>query len=163
MKKITTLIITILLLGCQNSIEKCKLSNETKLSKMPRLEGSKWQCVIAEDCVDYLQFLSDSLFISYSCEADYKSYGKYYVKSDTLYIYEYAYDIDSIMSELDGYYGLGKSMYKVVVKSGRLKYVEKLSYSEGRNSWINDNVVFREDFLFEKIDSSEKCTVSKND
>ena len=156
MKKNLTLIFLTLFCGCQNTPEKSKLFYETELSKIPELEESKWQCKIAEDCIDYLQFLSDSFFVSYSCEADFKSYGKYYVKNDTLFIYEYAYDIDSILSESDGYYGLGKSMYKVVFKSSRLKYVEKWSFSEEKNSWINDKFVFSDDYLFEKIDSPEK-------
>jgi len=115
------------------------------------LEGSKWHCNIAEDCDDYYYFLPDSNFVSYDCEADYKSYGKYYVQNDTLFIHEFAYDLDSLLSQLDGYYGLGESIYKIVLESGKLRHVGKWSYLDKKDKWVKDDFNFDENYLFDRV------------
>lgn len=128
----------ILLCGCQKSV-------------FSTLEGSEWQCSIAEGCVDCYYFLPDSNYVSYNCEADCKSYGKYFIQKDTLYIHESAYDLDSTLSQSDGYYGLGKSMYKIVLEYGKLKHVGKWSYIDKRNEWVKDDFSFDENYLFERV------------
>ena len=138
MKNFIIICIAMIICGCQKSV-------------FPVLEGSEWQCSIAEGCVDRYYFLPDSNFVSYNCEADFKSYGKYFIQNDTLYIHESAYDLDSILSHSDGYYGLGKSMYKIVLESGKLKHVGKWSYFDKRNEWVKDDFIFDKNYLFERV------------
>lgn len=138
MKNFIIICIAMIICGCQKSV-------------FPVLEGSEWQCSIAEGCVDRYYFLPDSNYVSYNCEADYNSYGKYFIQNDTLYIHESACDLDSILSQSDGYYGLGKSMYKIVLESGKLKHVGKWSYFDKRNEWVKDDFIFDKNYLFERV------------
>ena len=138
MKSNVIFCILLIFCGCQKSV-------------FPTLEGTEWQCNIAEGCIDYYHFLPDSNFVSYNCEADYKSYGKYFVQNDTLFIYEFAYDSDSLLSQSDGYYGLGKSMYKIVLESGKLKHVGKWSYIDEEGKWLKDDFIFDENYIFDRV------------
>ena len=146
------LLILLSILSCQNVHDKTN-NIEFKYATKDILEikGSQWQYKVTNNCIDYYLFSTDSNYIYYSGEADYKSYGKYYIEKDTIYLYEYAYDIDSILSEEDGYYGLEKSKYKIVIELDKLKHIEKYSYSKIKNKWIKDTFVFDDDFLFEKV------------
>ena len=131
-------VLVILLCGCQKSV-------------FSTLEGSEWQCSIAEGCVDCYYFLPDSNFISYNCESDSKCYGRYFIHNDTLCICEFACSLDSLLSQLDGYYGLGKSMYKIVLESEKLKHVGKWSYVDKKNEWVKDDFIFDNNYLFKRV------------
>lgn len=67
------------------------------------------------------------------------------------------------MTESDCFYALDRSMYKIILEQGKMKFVEKWSFLESRKKWVKDNFVFAEDYLFieetnqELIDKSIKA------
>ena len=101
--------------------------------------------------MNYYQFKSDSNSIYYSCESDDKYYGKYYVKADTLYIHNFVTDTDSLLSSMESEHRSQQAKYKLVLESGKLKHLERWSYSEKKDSWTKDSFNFGDDFLFEKV------------
>lgn len=152
MERFIALIILCFLFGCQNSSEKkSDAASKESLAEMPELEGTQWQFKIADDCINYFVFLKDSNSVYYSCETEDKSYGKYYVNADTLYIHEYVTDSDSLLSANESEYRSEQAKYKLILKDNRLKHIERWSYSAVKDLWTKDNVDFGEDFLFEKV------------
>ena len=75
----------------------------------------------------------------------------HYFNSTNRFIYEFAYDSDSLLSQSDGYYGLGKSMYKIVLESGKLKHVGKWSYIDKEGKWLKDDFIFDENYIFDRV------------
>lgn len=152
MKRFIALLLLCILFGCQNS---SNIKNDAKpkesFAEMPELEGTQWEFKIADDCINYYQFKSDSNSIYYSCESEDKYYGKYYVENDTLFIYNFVTDTDSMLLPMDSEHRSQQAKYKLVLKTGKLKLVERWSYSDAMDSWTKDNFDFGEDFLFEKV------------
>ncbi len=152
MERFIALIILCVLFGCQNSSEKkSDATPKESFAEMPELEGTQWQFKIADDCINYYHFKSDSNSIYYSCESEDKYYGKYFVENDTLYIHNFVTDTDSLLSPMESDHRSQQAKYKLVLKSGKLKHLERWSYSEVKDSWTKDNVDFGEGFLFEKV------------
>jgi hypothetical protein len=138
--------------SCQNtSSQKDGLTPAESISNMPSLEGTKWQFKIADDCINYYLFKSDSNCIYYSCESDDKYYGKYYIKDDTLYIQNFVTDTDSLLSSMESEHRSQRAKYKLILEDNKLKHVERWSYSVTKNLWTKDNFDFGDDFLFEKV------------
>lgn len=121
--------IVLIIVGCNKTIERRNnLCDKICTLSVSKLEETYWYCFIGDECKDYLAFLSDSNFVSYSCETDSKSYGKYNVVNDTIFIYERTNELDSLMTESDCFYALDKSMYKIILEQGKMKFVEKWSF-----------------------------------
>jgi hypothetical protein len=138
--------------SCQNaSSQKDGLTTAESISNMPSLEGTKWQFKIADDCINYYLFKSDSNSIYYSCESDDKYYGKYYIKDDTLYIQNFVTDTDSLLSSMESEHRSQRAKYKLILEDNKLKHVERWSYSVTKDLWTKDNFDFGDDFLFEKV------------
>lgn len=149
MKALVFLMATAFLVGYKNaSGNSNRSSNKIPSLNGIELAGTMWNCVVAEGCVDYFNFLPDSDFVSYCCEADYKCFGKFYVKNDTLFIYKTSNDIE--LTEKDCFYGLENCMYKMIYDSGKLKFVEKWDYSTKDNRWNKSDYTFRENYVFER-------------
>jgi hypothetical protein len=152
MERFIALIILSFLFGCQSSSNKKNdATTKESFAKMPELKGTQWEFKIADDCINYFQFKTDSNSIYYSCESEDKYYGKYYVENDTLYIHNFVTDTDSLLSPMENEHRSQQAKYKLVIKSGKLKHLERWSYSEVKDSWTKDNFDFGEDFLFEQV------------
>lgn len=148
------LLFFIVLFGCQSSSnKKNNMIEKESVSQMPELEGTQWEFKIADGCINYYQFKSDSNSIYYSCESIDKYYGKYYIENDTLYIHNFITDNDSLLSSMECEHRSQQAKYKLVIKSGKLKHIERWSYSKVKDLWTKDNVVFAEDYLFERVDN----------
>jgi hypothetical protein len=152
MKRFIAICVLLIQIGCNNS---SKINNHSSVNEsaaeIPDLVGTRWEFKITDNCINYYQFNADSSSICYSCASQDKYYGKYYVKGDTLYIHEYVTDTDSTLLPMDSEHRSQQAKYKLVLKNGKLKHIERWSYSEALDTWTKDNVVFREDFLFERV------------
>ena len=152
MRAFTVFILFNVIFSCNNLTKQndCKIDKKNE-SKIPLLEDTKWQFKIAEDCVNYYHFKADSNCVYYSCETEDKSYGKYFVKQDTLHIYEFVTDSDSLLTKEDIEHRSQQAKYKIVFESEKLKHIERWSYSGAKKKWTKDNFEFGDNFLFEKV------------
>jgi len=122
-----------------------------KKSSMPSLLNTKWQLEIADDCINYYLFKADSSSIYYSCETEDISYGKYFVKEDTLYIHEFVTDRDSLLSPVESEHRSEQAKYKLIIKDDKLKHVERWSYRASKDIWTKDDSPFGDNLLFERV------------
>ena len=53
-----------------------------------QFENTKWKYMVNKDCIDYLQFKSDTKVMLYDCEIDLIKECKYIIHQDTLFITE---------------------------------------------------------------------------
>lgn len=149
MKRPFALLSLLALVGCQNT----PTATQPTAVAIPELSGTKWQCANAEGCADSYKFLSDLNFVFYSCDGDYKAYGKYHVSGDTLIVCNLAYDLDSLSIYDSRRAGtLGKTMNKILIEGSQLRPVEKWTYSEENASWQKDTLKFPQDYLFVKAE-----------
>ncbi|MDZ4210234.1 MAG: hypothetical protein U1C59_00815, partial [Methylotenera sp.] len=86
-----------------------------------------------------------------SCESNDKYYGTYLVKDDTLYIHNIGTDTDSLLSSSESERKSQEAKYKIICVNGKLKYIERWSYSISMEKWIKDDFQFDDNFLFEKV------------
>ncbi len=52
------------------------------------LKNTKWEHKVAEGCISYIDFETDSTYEDYDCEMSYPFSGKYQRKNDTVYLIE---------------------------------------------------------------------------
>lgn len=137
--------------SCHYSQNVDEVNVNTEQLKDISLENTKWAFRVADDCINYLLFLEDSVSIYVSCETDDETYGKYFVQADTLYIHENLIKSNSSSSENECGHSSEQAKYKLVLSSGKLKHIERWSFSEVKDLWIKDNFGFDDDYLFEKV------------
>lgn len=84
--------IVILVIGFVNLIF---YSDNLKTQHTDKLENTRWEFVVVDNYIDYLEF-NDSFGVTvFSCELDEKSFGKYSVKNDTVKVMTFSGEFDS--------------------------------------------------------------------
>ncbi|MDM1046614.1 hypothetical protein HX004_08395 [Myroides sp. 1354] len=106
------------------------------------LEGTKWQCVIEENCVNQYRFVTVDTFEFYSCEMEETYYGTYYFEDNFLMIYE-----KGSYEESDDYYE--QKLFKTVIEDNYLKHLT-LNYLE-KGKWVKSKFVLEDKYKYYKV------------
>lgn len=142
-KDILLILITLLSLSCKHISEKKEITDDNlkpkvkNLEKINNLKGTKWVYKIADDCINFYEFINKNTFKFYSCEMEDEYDGVYYIKNDTLYTEEISLNDNN------------KIRYLLIQTKGKLKYIKRYSFSKNHLKWVEDNFLF-DDILFEK-------------
>jgi len=115
MKKII-LLFCILLFQCIQSQE------------IPKLVGTKWKLYVTEKNYDYIIFYPDSNYIDFDCELGERTFGKYSVIKDTVFLFQERGEYDDEFPE-GSIHRAGKAEYKLFYKNGKL-YPPEMSKEE---------------------------------
>lgn len=146
---VASIFLIVVLVSCKRQVSDRVTS--TNSSNFPDLAGSEWQFMIDDNCINYYTFGEDSTSQYYSCESDDIYYGKYYIKNDTLFVHNFVTNSDSTLGADEKEHHSQEALYKIIFESGKLKHVARLTFSISTQTWVNDDFVFDEDFLFEKV------------
>ena len=120
-----------------------KEGNTLKLSK------TKWECKIAEGCINFYEFKSNSSFIFYSCEMENEYFGDYYFRGDTLILDQKGSIYDKDLPE-QSIHKAERKRYEAIIKDGKLKH---LFVSDWINEeWIKSEFIFDDAYLYKKVD-----------
>lgn len=168
MKKIVVLIMLVFICSCHNNekndirkdvtVEKPKqqgIKNETsiEIKKIDTvneniLSGTRWECKIADGCINLYEFDSDSSFIFYSCEMEDEYFGNYYFKRDTLFINEKGSVYDTELPE-ESTERAERKLYELIVKDNTLKHLSVSNWENGK--WIKSDFKFDDSYLYKKV------------
>ena len=146
MNKLGLIFLIILFINCNKTNENMIIIDREKI---PQLKNTRWELKITDSCINYYLFNSDSSFVFYSCETEEKIYGKYNINLDTLYTHEYTTNTDSLLS-IDDENRFQQSKYKIIINSGKLKHIERSTYSDYKNEWIKDDFTFDQNHLYQR-------------
>ncbi len=119
----------------------CNTQNIQELSK------TKWECKIAEDCINFYEFNSDSTFIFYSCEMEDEYFGDYYFRGDTLFLDQKGSIYDKDLPK-ESIHRVARKLYKTVIEDDKLKHLFT-------SDWVNEKWV-KSDFEFDDMYSYKK-------
>ena len=114
-----------------------------------KLKGTKWECKIAEGCINSYEFKTDSTFIFLSCEMEDEYFGDYYFKDGFLILDQkrsiYYEDLsDSCLHQKE------RKMYKVEIKEDKLKHLLMSDWVNGK--WIQSGFKFDDSYLYKKVE-----------
>lgn len=144
------ILFTVFMFGCSMGSKK-EAVEAKEMYESADLIGSTWSHTIDKDCVSYYRFGPDSNCQYYSCESKDIYYGKFYFVDDTLFVRNYVTNTDSSLGEDEQEHHSQEDLYKIIFESGKLKHVERLTFSISTQTWVIDDFVFDEDFLFERV------------
>ena len=146
MRSLITIIAFSYLFASCNDQNKQDLKKENILI----LSKTKWECKIAEGCVNYYEFKSDSNYIFYNCEMEGDIYfGDYYFRGDTLILDRKGSIYDKDLPK-ESIHRVARKLYKAVIEGDKLKH---LSTSDWVNDkWIKSTFKFDNAYSYKKVD-----------
>jgi hypothetical protein len=112
------------------------------------LTNTKWECKIADNCINFYDFKTDSTFIFYSCEMEDTLYGDYFFKNDTLNLDEKGSIYDNVYKQ-DSPHRVGRRLYKVVIRDNKIKHLYFDEWTNGK--WVKSDFKLPEKLLYEKV------------
>lgn len=134
------LIIILLVFLCTS----CNVQKEQKI----KLKGTKWNCKIAEGCINTYEFTTDSTFIFLSCEKDDEYFGNYYFKDGFLMLDQKGSVYDEYFSN-SSIHNTEKKLYKIKIEENELKHLSVSDWINGK--WIETNFKFDDTYLYKKV------------
>lgn len=142
MKKEFFLVVVLFLLFV-NSVQ----VKEQVYRKLPKLVNTKWVYVLDEDCVNYLAFKENNIYIEYNCELGECWEGNYKVVNDTLILKEKVYS-----SNVEGKGRFRINIYKLVLFNKGLSIIYSKTFHDGK--WIEKKIDNPKIFYNQKIIAS---------
>ena len=134
----------ILVIGCNYpKTSKCIRSNLTQLENIPLAE-TKWQCKIAEGCINVYEFKIDGNYKFYSCEMEDSFYGSYFFIQDTLILDEKG-NTNHVSDEK---YNVSRKRYYAVIKDCKLTHLKMYEFFNGK--FVLSNFKFDEKYYYTK-------------
>lgn len=109
------------------------------------LAGTKWQCKIAEGCINVYDFKNDSSYKFYSCEMEDSLYGSYFFKQDTLILDEKGSIYDTPNDENK----MTRKKYYIVIKDNKLKHLKMYKWFNGK--FELSNFKFDDSYSYRKV------------
>ena len=121
----------------------CKIIVKQKLE----LKGTKWECKIADSCINSYEFITSKNFRFISCEMQDEYYGEYYFVNSFLMIDEKVniFNKDSLNNTIEN---TERKLYKVKIKGNKLKHLSMKYWLNGK--WVNSNFKFKEIYVYQK-------------
>lgn len=133
--------------SCRTEVNK---KNETKNQwKEPSIANTKWECKIAEGCVDFYDFKIDSTYLFYSCEMEDSLIGTYHFKNDTLILNEKGSIYDNNYPE-GSIHRSGKKVYWLSVSGNEMIHIKMSEWINGH--WEKSNFKFDKSFIYHKVE-----------
>lgn len=126
----------------------CGSKYKQELQKGNILSGTRWECKIADGCINSYKFNSDSSFIFYSCEMEDEYFGNYYFKSDTLFIDQKGSVHDAELPE-ESTERTERKLYELVIKNNELKHLSVSDWLNGK--WVKSDFKFDDSYLYKKV------------
>lgn len=111
------------------------------------LTNTKWECKIADDCINTYTFKTDSTFIFYNCEMDDILYGNYLLKRDTLVLDTKSSVYDNVYDE-DSPHRYERKKYIAIIQDNTIKYLWLEELTNGK--WSKSDFKFTNDYLYIK-------------
>lgn len=116
--------------------------------KIPSLTNTKWECIIAEGCINMYEFKSDSSFMFYSCEMEDSLFGNFYFKGDTLILDEKGSIYDNEYPE-NSIHRTGRKMYWVSINGNKFKHLKMSEWVNGK--FEKSNFKFNDKYYYIKM------------
>ena len=145
MRNLITIIIFLHLLISCNTRHKKEFKKENTLV----LSNTKWECQIAENCINYYEFKSDSSYTFYSCEMEDEYFGNYYFKGDTLVLDEKGSIYDKDLPK-ESSHRSERLLYEKIIKDGKLKSLFVSDWVNGK--WVKSDFKFDDAYSYKKVD-----------
>lgn len=111
------------------------------------LVGTKWKCEIAEGCVNFYEFTTDSTFTFFSCEMEDQYFGNYYFEDGVLMLEQKGSVYDRYLPESSAHRAESK-LYKVDVTGDKLKHISMSDWINGK--WVESDFKFDENYTYQK-------------
>ncbi len=128
-------------------IDSCSMQASQKENTLD-LEGTTWNCEIAEGCINIYEFKSDSTFVFLSCEMQDQYFGDFYFKDGFLMLEEKGSVYSESLPE-SSVHRVEKKLYKVEVNGSEFWH---LSFSTWENGdWIESEFKFDKSFVYYKM------------
>ena len=129
----------------------CNTQNKQELKResILNLSKTKWECKIAEGCVNYYKFKPDSSYIFYSCEMEDEYFGNYNFKGDTLILDEKGSIYDKDLPEKSDCRAK-RMLYKTVIKNDELLFISVSDWINGE--WVKSDFKFNDAYSYKKVD-----------
>lgn len=123
------------------------LSISCKAQEMQKadLNGTEWECKIAEDCTNTYKFITDSTFKFFSCEMEEEYFGDYYFKDGFLMLDEIESINDKNLPKTSPHRAERK-LYKVVIEENKLKHLSMSNWINGK--WVQSEFKFDENYIY---------------
>jgi len=141
---ITIIILSHLFISCNTRHKK-----ESKKENIFVLSETKWECKIADGCINFYKFKSDSSFVFYSCEMEDEYFGDYYFRNDTLFLDQKGsiYDKDLSKKSTER---TERKLYELVIKDDKLKHLFMSNWIDDK--WVKSDFKFNEAYSYKKVD-----------
>ena len=125
------------------------LSCSAQSKERVRLEGTKWECKIAEGCINTYEFKTDSTFTFLSCEMQDEYFGDYYFEDGFLMLDQKGsiYDKDFPDSSR---HRAERKLYKVEIKDDKLVHLFMKDWNNGK--WIRSDFEFDDAYFYKKVE-----------
>lgn len=129
----------------------CNAQNKQELKKENTLvlSKTKWECKIAEGCINFYEFKSDSSFIFYSCEMEDEYFGDYYFRGDTLILDQKGSIYDEDFPK-ESSHRAERLLYEVVIKKDTLNHLFVSDWVNGK--WVKSDFKFDDAYSYKKVD-----------
>jgi len=130
----------------------CNSQNKQELEKENTLvlSKTKWECKIAEGCVNYYEFKSDSNYIFYNCEMEGDIYfGDYYFRGDTLILDRKGSVYDKDLPK-ESIHRVTRKLYKALIEDDKLKHLSTSDWISDK--WVKSDFKFDDSYSYKKVD-----------
>lgn len=109
------------------------------------LKGTKWECEIAEDCVNIYEFKTDSTFTFLDCEMGDEYFGEYYFEDGFLMLVKNGSIHDDNFPE-SSRHRTERKLYKVELKDDKLKHLFVSDWVSDK--WIRSDLEFNDAYIY---------------
>ena len=124
------------------------LSCNAQRKERVALKGTKWECQIAEGCINIYEFETDSTFTFLSCEIQDEYFGDYYFQDGFLMLDRKGSIYDENFPESSRHRAKRK-LYKVEVKDDKLKHLFMSEWNNGK--WRRSDFEFDDAYIYRKV------------
>ncbi|MBS4042940.1 MAG: hypothetical protein KGZ59_03915 [Chitinophagaceae bacterium] len=111
------------------------------------LTFTKWECKIAEDCINTYEFITDSTFKFFSCEMEDVYFRDYYFKDGFLMLDEKESIYDKNLTE-SSIHRSERKLYKVIIEKDKLKHLSMSTWTNDK--WVQSDFKFDSNYIYIK-------------
>lgn len=124
------------------------LSCKGQEKKRVELKGTKWECKIAEGCINIYEFKTDSTFTFSSCEMEDVYFGDYYFEAGFLMLDQKGSIYDENLPD-SSIHRTERKLYKVDIRRDKLKHLSMSDWINGK--WVHSDFKFDESYFYQKM------------
>lgn len=112
------------------------------------LTGTKWECKIADGCINVYEFTTENTFKFFSCEMEDEYFGEYYFKDGVLMLDQKGSIYDENLPD-SSMHRAERKLYKVEIKGDKLKHLSMSNWVNGE--WVQSSFKFDDNYSYQKV------------